>query len=91
MTKMKANERMETVERQALYCKTHMKKSQQQLAPFINAQIENANEFYKKLAKTKNGKEKIRQIKKQRSSPLNKNFGSAKTKPFKRSHKDREI
>lgn len=91
LLQMKANERMETVERQALYCKTHMKECQQQLVPFINSQIENANKFYKKLSKTKNGKEKIRQIKKQHSSLLNKNFGSAKTKPFKRSHKDRKI
>lgn len=66
---MKANERMETVERQALYCKTHLKECQQQLVPFINSQIENANKFYKKLAKTKNGKEKIRQIKRLKTAP----------------------
>jgi len=60
---MKENERMQTVERQALYCKAHMKECQQQLTPFVNAQIENANEFYKKLAKTKNGSKKLRQIK----------------------------
>ncbi|MCX6799517.1 MAG: hypothetical protein NTW59_05490 [Candidatus Diapherotrites archaeon] len=62
---MKANERLATVERQAAYCKTHPKECRQQLAPFINAQIESANEFYKKLAKTKNGRKKIAQIKKQ--------------------------
>ena len=60
---MKENERMQTVERQATYCKTHMKECQQQLTPFVNSQIENANQFYKRLAKTKNGTEKIRQIK----------------------------
>ncbi len=61
---MIANQRMQTVDRQAAYCKENMKECQQQLAPFINAQIENANEFYKRLAKTKNGKQKISQIKK---------------------------
>ena len=63
MIGMKANERMQTVERQAAHCKANMKECQQQLAPFINAQIENANKFYKKLAKTKKGKEKIAKIK----------------------------
>ena len=60
---MKGNERMQTVERQALYCKAHLKECQQQLTPLVNSQIENANEFYKRLAKTKNGVEKIKQIK----------------------------
>ena len=64
MTGMKTNQRMQTVERQAAHCKANMKECQQQLAPFINSQIENAKKFYKKLAKTKKGKEKIRQIKK---------------------------
>ena len=49
MIGMKANERLQTVERQAAYCKAHMRECQQQLAPFINAQIENANKFYKRL------------------------------------------
>ena len=60
---LNGKERLETVERQALYCKAHLKECQQQLTPFVNSQIENANEFYKRLAKTKNGTEKIRQIK----------------------------
>jgi len=60
---MKENLRMQTVERQAAHCKANMKDCQQQLAPFINSQIENANKFYEKLAKTKNGKEKIAKIK----------------------------
>ena len=54
---------METVERQASYCKGHMQECRQQVAQFTNAQIENANQFYKKLAKTKNGREKITRIK----------------------------
>ena len=54
--------RMEQIDRWANYCKLNMKKSQKELTPFINAQIENANNFYKRLAKTKNGKEKITQI-----------------------------
>jgi len=61
---MKEKTRLETVERQALYCKTHLRKCQQQVGQFTNAQIENANRFYKKLAKTKNGKQKIARIKK---------------------------
>ncbi|MDP6670374.1 MAG: hypothetical protein QGI60_01005 [archaeon] len=61
---MKGNERLDVVERQAIYCKKHLRECQQQLVSFVNAQIESANSFYKKLAKTKNGKEKIARIKK---------------------------
>ena len=61
---MKETRRIDTVERQASYCKNHMKECQQQVNQFVNAQIENANQFYKTLAKTKNGKQKIAQIKK---------------------------
>ncbi len=61
---MKGNERLDAVERQAIYCKKHLRDCQQQLVPFINSQIESANNFYKKLAKTKNGREKIARIKK---------------------------
>ncbi|MBN2067110.1 MAG: hypothetical protein JW744_01440 [Candidatus Diapherotrites archaeon] len=57
------NERMQTVERQAMLCKENMKDCQKQLAPFINSQIESANQFYKKLSKTKNGREKIAKLK----------------------------
>ncbi len=57
------NERLEHVEKWAFHCKNNIKECQKELTPFINAQIENANKFYKKLAKTKNGKEKIKKIK----------------------------
>lgn len=54
---------LEQVERWARHCKRHMGECQRQLAPFINAQIENANRFYRRLAKTRGGKRKIMQIK----------------------------
>jgi hypothetical protein len=60
---MKENQRMQTVERQAAYCKQNMKECQQQLVPFINSQIETANKFYKNLAKTEKGRKKIAKIK----------------------------
>ena len=61
---MKESTRFSTVERQASYCKSHMQECQQQVNQFVNAQIETANQFYKNLSKTKNGKQKIAQIKK---------------------------
>lgn len=60
---MRDNSRMEFVEKWAHYCKNNMREAQRQLTPFINSQIENANKFYKRLAKTRGGKEKIGKIK----------------------------
>ena len=52
------------VEKWALYCKDNMKECQKVSAEFINAQIDNSNAFYKRLAKTKNGKQKITALRK---------------------------
>jgi len=64
--KKAGNSRMEHVEWWAKKCRQNMKECQRQVMPFIEAQIEMANDFYKRLAKTKGGMEKIRQLKTQR-------------------------
>lgn len=53
----------EQVERWALRCKKDMNACLSEIAPFINAQVEMANDFYKRLARTKGGKGKIRMLK----------------------------
>lgn len=60
---MRDQSHLEQVERWARYCKENMKDCQRELTPFLNSQIEIANAFYKRLAKTKGGKEKIRKLK----------------------------
>ncbi|MDO8633974.1 MAG: hypothetical protein Q7K34_01645 [archaeon] len=60
---MKVKKLFDHIEWWALKCKQDMRNCQRQLTPFINAQIENANLFYQRLAKTKNGKQKIRELK----------------------------
>ena len=54
----------EFVEKWAEYCKDNMKECQNQVAVFINSQIENSNAFYERLAKTKNGRQKIAELRK---------------------------
>lgn len=60
---MRDKTHLEQVERWAIYCKKNIKECQKQVTPFVNAQIENSNKFYKRLAKTKKGKEKIIKLK----------------------------
>lgn len=60
---MKDKTHSEQIERWARYCKQNMKDCQRELTPFLNSQIENANAFYRRLAKTPGGKEKIRKLK----------------------------
>lgn len=60
---MKGKNHFDHLEWWALKCRQDMENCQRQLTPFINAQIENANLFYRRLAKTKNGKQKIRELK----------------------------
>jgi hypothetical protein len=60
---MRDKSHLEQIEKWALRCKQDMEECQKQLTPFINAQIENANQFYKRLAKTRKGKQKIMQLK----------------------------
>jgi hypothetical protein len=57
-------QRMEFVEFWAKKCKKDMPACLAETTPFINSQITSANKFYKKLAKTPKGKEKIRALKK---------------------------
>lgn len=58
--------RLEQVERWALYCKDNLKDAQKQVNAFVDAQLVNSNNFYKRLAKTKNGRKKILLLKKTR-------------------------
>ena len=51
------------VKRWAEYCKADMKECQRQTTRLVNAQIENANKFYKRLSNMPKGKEKIAEIK----------------------------
>jgi len=44
-------------------CRQNVKECQRQVNKFVNAQIEIANSFYKRLAKTRNGRQKIMQLK----------------------------
>ncbi len=44
-------------------CKKNMKKCQGEVFAFVNAQLELSNLFYKRLLKTKNGRQKIFNIK----------------------------
>jgi hypothetical protein len=56
---------MEQVERWANFVKTHPREEwMKHLKPFIDGQIKKANDFFKELLKTKEGREKIRLIKK---------------------------
>ncbi len=52
----------EQIERWAKYVKENPDKWKSKLTPFLNAQIIIANRFYKKLAETPGGKEKIKEI-----------------------------
>lgn len=56
---MSDESRIEQVERWAKHCRRSMRECQRSLTPFVNAQIENANAFYRRLAKTRGGKRKI--------------------------------
>jgi hypothetical protein len=60
---MKDKTHSEQLERWARHCKKNMKDCQRELTPFLNSQIESANAFYRRLARTPGGKEKIRKIK----------------------------
>ena len=54
----------EQIERWAKFVKSNPRKEWiKHLKPFIDSQIKKANDFFKKLAKTKEGREKIRKIK----------------------------
>lgn len=66
---MRDQSHLEQIERWACYCKQYMKDCQAQLTPFLNSQIKNANAFYRRLAKTKGGKEKIQKIKRLSEEP----------------------
>lgn len=44
-------------------CSKDLESCQKEVNRFIDAQIMNANEFYKKLAKTKKGRQKILELK----------------------------
>jgi DNA-binding MarR family transcriptional regulator len=56
-------ERMDFVEFWAKKCRKNMKKCLSETGPFIDSQIKTANEFYKRLTKTPNGRKKIRELK----------------------------
>ena len=56
-------QRMEFVEFWAEKCKKNMASCLAETTPFINSQIISANDFYKRLAQTPNGKEKIKELK----------------------------
>ena len=56
-------QRMEFVEFWAKECKKDMKKCLAQTTLLVNSQINSANEFYSKLAKTPQGRAKIRKLK----------------------------
>ena len=50
------------VEFWAKRCKQDMEKCRAEVIPFVNAQLDIANEFYSWLAKTQGGMEKIRKL-----------------------------
>ena len=54
---------MKKVELWAKYVREHPNEWRRQLNPFIDSQIIKANEFYRRLAATSNGLEKIEEIK----------------------------
>ena len=57
-------EHQEQIERWAEYVKNNPSKWKAQLKPFLDAQIIMARRFYKKLAETQEGKEKIIELRK---------------------------
>lgn len=58
---MRDKSHAEQVERWAEYCRTHSD-WKQKLNRFINAQFELSRRFYKKLAETEEGREKIKEL-----------------------------
>lgn len=52
----------EQIVRWANYVKEHPEEWKKKLKPFLDAQIIMARRFYKKLAETEEGKEKIREL-----------------------------
>ena len=59
---MRDKTHMEQVERWAEYVKNNPDKWKSKIKPFIDAQIIMSKRFYKKLAETKEGMEKIKLI-----------------------------
>ena len=57
-------EHKEQIERWARYVKENPTEWKKHLKPFIDSQIIIANRFYKKLAETEEGKQKIKLLKK---------------------------
>jgi len=58
-----AGKEFDFVEFWAHKCRQNMQECLAETKPFINSQIENANKFYLKLAKTSQGRKKIKQLK----------------------------
>jgi len=56
----------EQIERWAKYVRENPDKWKSKLKPFLDAQIIMARRFYKNLAKTEEGREKIKELMKQR-------------------------
>ena len=59
---MRDKSHQEQVERWALRCRQDMKGCLAETALLVNAQLEMANSFYKRLAAAPNGAEKIRAL-----------------------------
>jgi len=57
---MRENSHKEQIEKWAEYVKNNPDKWKKQLKPFLDAQIIIARRFYKNLAETKEGREKIK-------------------------------
>ena len=60
---MMAEKEFDFVDFWAHKCRQNMKGCLNEITPFINAQIENANNFYSKLSQTPQGRKKIAQLK----------------------------
>jgi hypothetical protein len=63
---MRDTSHMDKVELWANFVRDHPDEWRKQLNPFIDAQINKANEFYKRLAKTPGGKNKVDMVKRLR-------------------------
>ena len=61
-------EKDDQVERWAKYVKSHPTEWKRHMTPFLDSQINMANRFYKKLSRTKSGREKIMILKRIKAS-----------------------
>ncbi|MGV8152325.1 MAG: hypothetical protein ACP5OG_04535 [Candidatus Nanoarchaeia archaeon] len=60
---MRDSTHIEQVERWGKYCKENPLEWKSKLKPFLDSQIIMSRRFYKSLAETKEGREKIRKLK----------------------------